>query len=87
MKTKTIKTQFGKSATADFEKLDWTFQMEKGMRIVSGEFAIVDKLVYDELLLNVDNLIGACRGNGMSIDGAVDDVVGTIYKTKVDCAH
>lgn len=82
---KTIKTQFGKSAHADFEDGTWTFEMNKGMRIVSGEFAIVDKSVYDELLLNADNLIGACRGNGMSIDGAVDELVKTFYKTKVDC--
>ena len=47
---KTIKTQFGQSATADFENCTWTFQMSKDMRIVSGEFAIVDKAIYDALL-------------------------------------
>ena len=84
MRTKTIKTQFGKSAAADLEDNTWTFQMNEPARVVSGDFAIVDKLVYDELLSNARNLIYACRGNGMSIDGAVNDLIETIYKTNED---
>lgn len=47
---KTVATQFGKSFSADFETLEWTFQLDDKMKVRSGEFAIVDKPVYDEMI-------------------------------------
>jgi hypothetical protein len=37
-----VKTQFGVSATADFEEMLWSFQMPENFRVVNGDFAIVD---------------------------------------------
>lgn len=46
----TVGTQFGIAASADFEEMTWTFKMPENFKVWAGEFAIVDKLVYDELL-------------------------------------
>jgi hypothetical protein len=47
---KTVATQFGTAASADFEERTWTFEMPENFKVWAGEFAIVDKMVYDELL-------------------------------------
>lgn len=60
LEKKTIPTQFGKSATADFEDLTWTFQMPEKYRVVSGEFAIVDKILYDQLMQSCEDLAIHC---------------------------
>ena len=57
MKPRTIKTQFGQSAMADFKDYTWTFLMNKPFRVVSGDFAIVDKRVYDALLKSLADMI------------------------------
>lgn len=57
---KTIKTQFGISATADFEELTWTFQMSEKYSVVSGEFALVDKILYDQLIRSIKDLSIHC---------------------------
>ncbi len=56
-----IKTQFGISATADFEELTWTFEMEENFVMVAGEFAIVDKILYDQLMQTVEDLAIHCQ--------------------------
>lgn len=58
---KTIKTQFGISATADFEDLTWTFQMPEKYTIITSEFAIVDKVLYDQLMQTVEDLAIHCQ--------------------------
>lgn len=58
---KTIKTQFGISATADFEGLTWTFQMPEKYSVVAGEFAMVDKILYDQLMQTVEDLAIHCQ--------------------------
>lgn len=45
-----IKTQKGIAHSADFEENTWTFLMPEGYEVASGEFMIVDKAVYDELV-------------------------------------
>ena len=45
-----VKTQFGKSMEADFEKGTWTFVMPEKYEVWAGSFAIVDKQVYDEII-------------------------------------
>ena len=64
---KTIKTQFGLSATADFEESTWTFQMPENEKysVAAGEFAIVDKRLYDQLILSVTDLHIHCQELGM----------------------
>ena len=61
MTKKTIKTQFGISETADFEGLTWTFQMPEKYSVVAGEFAIVDKILYDQLMQTVEDLAIHCQ--------------------------
>jgi hypothetical protein len=46
----TVKTQFGIAASADFDTMTWAFEMPENFSVWPGEFAIVDKQVYDELL-------------------------------------
>lgn len=45
-----IKTQFGKSLTADFQENTWTFEMQKDYKVFAGYFAIVPKDDFLELL-------------------------------------
>jgi hypothetical protein len=54
---KPIKTQFGLSTNADFEENLWAFLMPEGFKVRAGEFAIVDKQLYDEML-NVIHRVG-----------------------------
>jgi len=80
---KTTKTQFGESATADFENGTWTFEMEKGMQIVSGKFAIVDRQVYDELLQALKEELEQLEewnGNG-NYSNRIDKIKTLIKKT------
>jgi hypothetical protein len=53
----TVSTQFGTAATADFEEMTWTFQMPENFKVWAGEFAIVDKKVYDQLLESFTEII------------------------------
>lgn len=47
---KTFKIQFGQSATADFEEKTWTFEMPEQFSVIAGEFAIVPKNTFKEML-------------------------------------
>lgn len=47
---KKVDTQFGTSARFDFDENTWTFLMPERFMAFSGEFAIVDKQVYDEMI-------------------------------------
>lgn len=58
---KTIRTQFAVSATADFEENTWTFEMKEPYQVVAGEFALVDKILYDQLIQNIENLAIHCQ--------------------------
>ena len=58
---KTIPTQFGISATADFEENTWTFEMPETYSVVAGEFAIVDKNLYDQLMQTAELLALHCQ--------------------------
>jgi hypothetical protein len=58
---KTIHTQFGVSATADFEKNTWTFEMPNKYSVFAGEFALVDKTLYDQLMQSVEDLAIHCQ--------------------------
>jgi len=45
-----LKTQFGTAVTADFEESTWTFEMPENYEVSAGEFAIVPKEKYEQLL-------------------------------------
>lgn len=62
-----VKTQFGVSATADFEEMLWSFQMPENFRLVSGDFAIVDMENYNELL----SILKDCKGYFLRNDKSV----------------
>ena len=57
MKKETIETQFGISSEADFENYTWTFQMPKKYSVAAGEFALVDKILYDQLIDSLEQII------------------------------
>lgn len=45
-----VPTQLATSLTADFEEGTWTFLMKEEFQVWSGEFAIMDKPVFDRLI-------------------------------------
>jgi hypothetical protein len=53
---KTIKSQTGNSLTADFQDNTWTFEMEENFVMVAGEFSIVPKNQFTELITLVQRL-------------------------------
>ena len=61
---KTVKTQIATSFSSDFEDSTWTFLMPEGFNVWAGQFAIIDKPVYEELLEALKGLIE--RGEIMS---------------------
>lgn len=56
-----LKTQFGTAITADFEEKTWTFEMDENFKVTAGEFAIVDKILYDQLIQSVEDLAIHCQ--------------------------
>ena len=56
-----LKTQFGTAVTADFEENTWTFEMDKNFKVTAGKFAIVDKILYDQLIQSVEDLAIHCQ--------------------------
>lgn len=49
-----VKTQFGISATADFEDNTWTFEMPPVYAVSAGEFAIVPKEYFDQIVTDIE---------------------------------
>ena len=45
-----LKTQIGEALTADFEENTWTFEMPEDFIVTAGEFAIIPKDKYDDLI-------------------------------------
>ena len=45
-----LKTQFGESLTADFQENTWTFEMPTDFKVFAGDFAIVPKENFLELV-------------------------------------
>ncbi len=78
-----MKTQF---ATADFEEGTWTFKMDMPFKVYAGNFAIVDKDNYDELLRTVRSLrlsIGAHPD--CTEDSEFQDMVDSADEIYKDC--
>lgn len=51
---KEVDTQIARSLESDFENNTWTFLMPDGFQVWAGEFAIVDKQVYDKLIEKIE---------------------------------
>lgn len=62
---KTVATQIGTSSSADFETLEWTFQLNDKMKVRSGKFAIVDERVYSMMVGRLEEIV---NNNLMSSD-------------------
>ncbi len=45
-----VGTQIATSFSADFDENTWTFLMPENYKVWAGDFAIVDKQVYDKML-------------------------------------
>ena len=45
-----LNAQFGLSDECDFEESKWTFQMDSDFKVTAGEFAIIPKEKYDNLI-------------------------------------
>lgn len=78
---KTIHTQFGVSATSDFEENTWTFEMPEKYSVVAGEFALVDKILYDQLMQSVEDLAIHCQELDME-SVFLSNVLVTVKKLK-----
>lgn len=57
---KEVSTQIGVSATADFGENTWTFEMPENYQVWAGQFAIVDKQVYDKMKSLIDFVNSEC---------------------------
>lgn len=55
-KMKKVDTQFATSMTADFDESTWTFLMPDKSQVWAGQFAIVDRQVYDEMIERLKQL-------------------------------
>lgn len=51
-----LKTQFGTALTADFQENTWTFLMPDNFKVSAGEFAILPKDKYNELLVALSRI-------------------------------
>jgi len=62
---KTVKTQFAISESADFENSTWTFEMPENHIVCAGEFAIVDRTLYNNLMQSAEDLSAYCQKCGV----------------------
>ena len=60
-----VSTQIGTALTADFEENTWTFLMPENYKVWAGEFAIVDKPIYDELLKALQMVLDVDKSRGL----------------------
>jgi hypothetical protein len=52
------RAQFGASFSSDFRKDTWTFKMDKGYKVMAGEFAILPKKQYAQYIQTFELLSG-----------------------------
>lgn len=49
-----LNVQFGKSSSADFEEGIWTFEMKEGFYVKAGEFAILPKDEFENIIKKIN---------------------------------
>lgn len=54
-----LKTQFGKASSADFEENVWTFKMSEGFKVSAGDFAIIPKEKFENILIALRGIINS----------------------------
>jgi hypothetical protein len=73
-KIKEVSTQIATSMTADFNENTWTFLMPENYKVWAGQFAIVDKQVYDKMKSIIEYVNQECSVGSMSADLSHDFV-------------
>ena len=73
-KIKEVSTQIATSMTADFDENTWTFLMPENYKVWAGQFAIVDKQVYDKMKAIIEYVDQECSVGSMSADLSHDFV-------------
>lgn len=79
---KTVSTQIATSMTADFDENTWTFLMPDNYTVWAGQFAIVDKQVYDRMKTIIQYVDNECSVGSMTADLSHDFV--DCLRTRLD---
>ena len=79
-----VKTQFGTAMSADFEENTWTFLMPEKFEVRAGQFALVDRQLYDKMILAIENLNQAVD-NYWNSDTKPDSLIKLINKQQQFC--
>lgn len=77
-----VNTQIATSMTADFEENTWTFLMPENYKVWAGQFAIVDKQIYDRMKTIIQYVDNECSEGSMSADLSHDFV--DCLRTRLD---
>jgi hypothetical protein len=73
---KQIKTQTGSSLTCDFEENTWTFEMDENFVMCAGEFSIVPKNEFTELITLVQKLkVAICKDEKAKMNSEITKYV------------
>ena len=73
-KIKEVSTQIATSMTADFDENTWVFLMPDNYKVWAGQFAIVDKQIYDKMKDIIEYVDQECSSGSMSADLSHDFV-------------
>lgn len=82
---KEVSTQIATSLSSDFEENTWTFLMPDKFQVWAGQFAIVDKQVYDKMLAalkRVDDCHDVYTENMGMTSGVFEEVSKAIAATE-----
>ena len=79
---KEASTQIARSMSSDFEEGTWTFLMPEGFKVWAGQFAIVDKQVYEKMKAIIQYVDDECSVGSMSADLSHDFV--DCLRTRLD---
>ena len=63
-----VSTQIAASATADFDENTWTFLMPENYKVWAGQFAIVEKQIYDRMKTIIQYVDDECSVGSMTAD-------------------
>ena len=54
-----LKTQYGDSATSDFQENIWTFEMRGEFKVTAGAFAILPYEKYEKLIIAMKGIVNS----------------------------
>lgn len=67
-----LKTQFGETATANFQEGTWTFKIKDDMEISTGAFAIIPEEKYQKIINLLERAKGLVGNPGTNISVSTD---------------